>query len=65
MVDNLDLFYIHQSARYKEDLGRPKCIWCGEPIYQDKAFKMPNEDYLCDDCVEENQKEIEKGWDDL
>ena len=60
MFDNLDLFYIEQKRKDAAELQRPHCCWCGEPIWQDKAFKLPDEGFLCDGCIEENQEWIEE-----
>ena len=60
MFDNLDMFYRHQRKLDEAEGRRPHCAWCGEPIWQDKAFRLPNEGLLCDSCIEEHQEWIDE-----
>ena len=60
MLDNLDFFYAEERRMVEAERRRPHCIWCGEPIWQDKAFRMPNEGLLCDSCIEDNQEWVEE-----
>ena len=60
MFDNLDLFYIHQREQDKTEAKRPTCAWCGEPIWSEKALKLPDSGLLCDSCIEDNQEWVEE-----
>ena len=58
MLDNLDFFYAEERRMVEAERRRPHCIWCGEPIWQDKAFRL-DEGLLCDSCIESNQEWVE------
>lgn len=59
MFDNLDLYYIEQKRKDAAEAGRPHCCVCGEPIWQDKALRLPD-GFMCDSCIEENQEWLDE-----
>ena len=32
---------------------RPVCEWCGEPILEENAYRMPDGVWICESCIEE------------
>lgn len=58
MFDNLDLFYMHERRLAEEENKRPHCCNCGEPIWAEKALRLPD-GLMCDSCIEENKEWID------
>ena len=52
VIDNYDLWEMHdrEEAEWLESL--PKCKCCGQPIQQEKAVCI-EEGYYCEDCEDE------------
>ena len=62
MHDALDFWHIEEKNMAEAERRRPHCCWCGEPIWQDKAFRLPNEGLLCDSCIEDSQEWVEDEY---
>lgn len=45
-------FERYDAARAREDEKRPTCEECGEPIYDDFAYKVDGR-LICRDCIED------------
>ena len=56
--DNYDLWDAHDREQAKWLDSLPKCSICGEPIQQESAFEK-NGFWICDECIENNRREVE------
>ena len=63
MLDNYDLFSMHQAEQDRWLEKRPICDCCGEHIQEDRAFYY-NDQYFClyPDC---EKALIELVWEDI
>lgn len=51
-----------KEREYREAAAkRPKCSWCEEPIWDDRAYKIDGE-WVCLHCIEECEEYV---WDDV
>lgn len=53
MLDNLDLWNIHEAEQERKLARLPKCSYCGEPIQDDICYEIGDE-LVCEDCLKEN-----------
>ena len=57
---------VFQAMRMKEReereaaSRRPKCAWCGDPIWDDRAYRIDG-DLVCPSCLSECEEYV---WDD-
>lgn len=49
MMDNLDLFEMHDAQREKEATVYPVCDYCGERIFDDFLYAFDGE-IICESC---------------
>ena len=56
MIDNYDLYRMHEAEEERRIARLPKCNKCGEPITSDKAYDFDG--LWCEDCMEEYLKDI-------
>ena len=50
--DNYDMFLEHQASEDDRIARLPVCEWCGEPIQDEKFYKVDGE-YICRSCMDE------------
>lgn len=50
MLDNYDLYDIHEREREKEASCFPQCKECKERIFTEKCYEF-DDDVICEDCV--------------
>ena len=58
--DNFDLYDMYEREQCREERKLPKCDLCGEPIYEDYAFRISG-DLICERCIEDAREYIEEG----
>lgn len=63
VIDNLDLFEMHDREQAKRMARLPKCKCCGYEVQQEEAVCIEG-DYYCDDedCEFEAWKRIRKDY---
>ena len=49
-----------EHEEYLAAKRRPKCTWCEEPIWDDRAYKIDGE-WVCLHCIEACEEYV---WDD-
>lgn len=61
VIDNYDLWEMHdrEEAKWLESL--PKCKCCGHPIQQEQAVCIEG-DYYCEDCEDEAWDRLRKDY---
>ena len=61
VIDNYDLWEMHdrEEAEWLESL--PKCKCCGQPIQQEQAVCI-EEGYYCEDCEDEAWEAIRREY---
>lgn len=52
MLDNYDLFEMHDAEQERWLAKLPVCVECGEPIQDDYLYEI-NGEYVCEDCLKE------------
>lgn len=56
--DNFDLYDAHERAQAREEANLPHCDRCGEPIYEDYAFRIDGE-LICERCIDDMRVSID------
>lgn len=54
MIDNLDLFEMHEREMTKHATKLPTCDWCGETIWDDRCHKIGGE-LVCKACIDDTE----------
>lgn len=57
MIDNYELFEMHERERERLDRHKPICAECGERIHQDRAVRIRGA-WICDQCLEDARENI-------
>lgn len=52
MIDNYDLWTLHDAEQQKRLAKLPVCCMCGEPIQDEYYFEIEDEIY-CEKCLRE------------
>ena len=70
MIDNYDLFEMHEAALERKAKKFPVCCACCEPILEDRKWHFPDDndyyhydcfmDYVMENCWSDNDEE--GGW---
>ena len=61
MVDNYDLWAMHDAEQEREASKLPICKCCEEPIFQEEAVCI-DDDWYCEYCEEEAWERVRKGF---
>ena len=61
VIDNLDLFEMHDREQEERLQELPKCKHCRQPIQQEKAVCIDG-DYYCEYCEDEAWERIRKEY---
>ena len=59
IIDNYDLWAMHDAKEAKRIAHLPTCDFCGEPIQQERALKLMGL-WVCDECINDNMQWIEE-----
>lgn len=59
VIDNLDLFEMHERERQRALKRLPVCSECGEPITDEFCYKI-NGNLICEACIDECRVEVEQ-----
>ena len=51
MMDNYDLFEMHDAEQERKLQKLPVCVYCNEHI-QDESFFLINDEVICEDCMD-------------
>lgn len=55
MLDNLDLWNIHEAEQERKLARLPVCSYCDEPIQDDFCYEIDGE-LICEDCLNDNHR---------
>ena len=61
MIDNYDLFEMHERQVERRLARLPKCNKCGNPITSEYGYDVDG--LWCEDCFEEYKKDIRVDMD--
>ena len=61
MIDNYDLWCMHEREQERKAAKRPKCSCCGEPIFDEKAYLI-DEKLICKECLEDMEVWLEDEY---
>ena len=50
MMDNYDLWAIHDAKREAEREKLPRCVCCNETIMEDTCYVI-NDEVICEECL--------------
>ena len=58
-MDNFDLYDAYEREQARQAKHRPKCECCGEPIWEDHAYRIVDM-LICEECVSDRKVYIEE-----
>lgn len=61
VIDNYDLWEMHDREHAKRLARLPKCKCCGQPIQQEQAVRIEG-DYYCEDDEDEAWERLRKDY---
>lgn len=61
VIDNYDLWDMHDREQAERLARLPKCKCCGQPIQQEQAVCI-EEGYYCEDCEDEAWEAIRREY---
>lgn len=61
MIDNFDLYDMEERRLARAENHRPHCDLCGEPIWDDYAYRI-GEYLVCESCMEDSKESVEEDY---
>lgn len=58
MIDNYDLWKMHDEKQQRALDELPLCVWCEQPIQQETAVCI-NDEFYCDDCLRDLRRVVD------